>query len=59
MRKTKTEHGFFTDNEESGETAEEVYEKWLLQDLHPPLQEIQDAEMEIKTINLLTDMGVI
>lgn len=29
MKKIETEHGIFTSNEETGQTADEVYQQWL------------------------------
>lgn len=29
MEKIETEHGIFTSNSETGQTAEEVYQEWL------------------------------
>ena len=48
MEELQTEHGIFTNNEETGQTAQEVYEEWLAnkdKPLEPTLEErIQMAE---------------
>ncbi len=58
MEKINTENGVFTNNFETGQTALEVYEEWLLRDLKPSLREIQDAELEIKLIEFLSELEV-
>lgn len=43
MQKIETEYGVFTNNENTGQTAEEVYQEWLeIKDKH----EIQPSEIE-------------
>ncbi|MBD8522338.1 hypothetical protein [Lysinibacillus fusiformis] len=59
MEKINTENGVFTNNFETGQTALEVYEEWLLRDLKPSPKEIADAELEIMFLTLLADVGVI
>lgn len=54
----ETEHGIFTNNTETNQSAQEVYEEWLLRHLKPSHQEITDAELEIKILTILMDMGV-
>ena len=54
-----TEHGRFYGNEETGQTAQEVYDTWLMRDLQPSAQELADADLEIKMIILLMKMEVI
>ena len=48
MEELQTEHGIFANNEETGQTAQEVYEEWLAnkdKPLEPTLEErIQMAE---------------
>ena len=36
MEKINTEHGIFTNNELTGQTAEEVYQEWLKSKDKPP-----------------------
>jgi len=36
MEKINTEHGIFTSNEVTGQTAEEVYQEWLENKDKPP-----------------------
>jgi len=59
MEELKTNFGIFTNNAITGQTAQEVYEDWVLQRLKPPAQEIADAEFAIKTLTLLIEMEVI
>lgn len=41
MTNLETEHGIFTSNEETGQTADEVYQQWLEnKDKPPKLSEI-------------------
>jgi hypothetical protein len=44
MNKIVTEHGIFTSNEITGQTAEEVYQEWLENKDKPP----KPTEMEIQ-----------
>ena len=43
MQKIETEHGIFTENTTTGQTAEEVYAEWLVNKDKPP----QPTEIEI------------
>ena len=36
MQKIETEHGIFTENTTTGQTAEEVYAEWLVNKDKPP-----------------------
>lgn len=44
MQRIHTEHGIFTENEELGLSAEEVYQKWLENKDKPP----KPSELEIQ-----------
>ena len=57
----ETEHGTFTENRESyiNKSAEEVYQEFLNPIPQVPQQDLQKAKLEIATLNLLTDLGVI
>lgn len=59
MEELQTDFGIFTNNAVTGQSAQEVYETWVLQKLKPSPQEISKAEFEIKTLTLLIEMGVI
>ncbi|AVK85257.1 hypothetical protein C3943_17840 [Lysinibacillus sp. B2A1] len=59
MEQINTEHGIFTNNEETGKAANEVYQEWLLKNLKPSNREIAAAELEITIITLLTELEVI
>ena len=64
MEYLKTEHGVFTNNEFTGQTAEEVYEEWLNGKVAPieniTIEEqleqlkIENAKLKGKIINLGT-----
>lgn len=43
MEQLQTEHGIFTNNEVTGQTAEEVYQNWLSNKDKPP----QPTDIEI------------
>ena len=51
MERLETVHGIFTNNEETGQTAEEVYQEWLENKDKP----LKPTEMEIQQqiINIL------
>lgn len=56
MEKLKTEHGIFTDNEETGQTAEEVYQEWLDSKHETPIIEITLQERNRADIDYLAIM---
>lgn len=55
MEKIKTEHGIFTSNETTGQTAQEVYDKWLANREKPPEPTTEErvAVIEDLILNLL------
>lgn len=69
MEYLKTEHGVFTNNEFTGQTAEEVYEEWLNGKVAPieniTIEEqleqlkIENAKLKGKIINLVENQEFI
>lgn len=52
MEKLQTEHGVFTNNELTGQTAQEVYDEWLLNKDKPPQPtEIERLKQQFETQN--------
>ena len=51
MNKIETEHGIFTNNEVTGQSAEEVYQEWLENKDKPP--QPTEIEMQQQIINTL------
>lgn len=45
MQKIETDHGIFTNNEVRGQTAEEVYQKWL-ENRNKPQPPTRDERIE-------------
>lgn len=63
MIEISTEHGIFTDNEETGQTAEEVYQEWLdnknkpsLPSLENRLETTEEMLLFLMNINLMGGM---
>lgn len=58
MEKINTEHGIFTSNFVTGQTAEEVYQEWLNSKDKPPLPSIEERlQMAENTILFLLTNG--
>lgn len=58
MEMLETEDGVFTNNIENNQTAQQVYEEWVLQNLKPSAYAISKAERQLETIELLIEMGL-
>lgn len=58
MDRINTDHGIFKNNEVTGETAEEVYHKWLENKDKPPLPSIEER-LQIAEDTILGLMDVI
>lgn len=57
MEKIQTEHGIFTKNEFTGQSAEEVYQEWLDNRNKPPLPTTEERlELAENTILGLMDI---
>lgn len=62
MEKLQTEHGIFTNNEVTGQTAEEVYQEWLNNKDKPPQptkEELLEQRINDLELYILTQEGLI
>ena len=54
MEKLQTEHGVFTNNEETGQNAQEVYQEWLKNKDKPPMPtKVEILEHELANTNAM------
>lgn len=59
MQKIETEHGIFTENTTTGQTAEEVYAEWLVNKDKPPQPTAEERlKMAEETILFLLTGGM-
>lgn len=62
MQKIETEHGIFTENTTTGQTAEQVYADWLVNKDKPPqpteieILKMEQAKANAEMINLMMSM---
>lgn len=56
---TQVDRERFVDNPYTGQTAQEIYDDFLLAGLKPKQDEIETAEFEIKVLTILMDMELI
>lgn len=63
MERLQTEHGVFTNNESTGQTAEEVYQEWLENKDKPPNptqeEELMNYILEVDFRLIMLEMGLI
>ena len=54
MEQLQTEHGVFTNNEKTGQTAQEVYDEWLVNKDKPPeptkTEKLQQRIAELESV---------
>jgi len=62
MEQLQTEHGVFTNNEVTGQTAQEVYEEWLQNKDKPPqpteTEILRDYVLELDYRLILMELGI-
>ncbi|WP_238860856.1 hypothetical protein [Clostridium sp. YIM B02569] len=56
MEKLETEYGTFTNNEETGETAQQVYERWLANKDKVVTLPPTNADLQAQIFNLITQL---
>lgn len=56
MQEIKKEHGIFTSNIETGQSAEEVYQEWLENKDSPPARPLTETEILQEQILTMQDV---